>query len=116
MREKKFIFVKKAGKYDFRADEVIYHEHLAQPEEVKYRQVDGGGLFEVNTGEKTIKLFGSSGDFGRTRDIETAVKQCLSQIREVIADYIYRRKDIEVDTSDFTVITVNELGEKTLYK
>ena len=116
MREKKFIFVKKAGKYDFRADEVIYHEHLAQPDEVKYRQVDGGGLFEVDTEAKTIKFFGRSGDFGRTRDIETAVKQCLSQIREVIADYIYRRKDIEVDTSDFSVVTIDELGEKTVIK
>ena len=80
MRQRKFIIVKdwNGKNIEIRIGYPIYHRDLLNKSDEK-NHIDcyGGGKWDVDFDNKTIKLYGASDDFGKPnkRDIEIAIKK-----------------------------------------
>ena len=102
MRQRKFIIVKDwSGKnIEIRIGYPFYHRDLLNKSDEK-NNIDcyGGGRWDVDFENKTIKLYGTSDDFGKPnkKDIEIALKNLDIHDWWVMSIAIGRSYEVEID-------------------
>ena len=107
MRQRKFIIVKdwNGKNTEIRIGYPIYHRDLLnKSDSVDHISCYGGGKWDVDFDNKTIKLYGASDDFGKPnkRDIEVAIKKMdmLSWWR--VSHAIEASYDIEIEEDELS--------------
>jgi len=107
MRQRKFIIVKDwDGKnIEIRIGYPIYHRDLLNKSDEK-NNIDcyGGGRWDVNFENKTIKLYGHSDDFGKPskKDIEVAIKNLDMHSWWQISHAIEASYDKDIDENELS--------------
>lgn len=107
MRQRKFIIVKdwNGKNIEIRIGYPIYHRDLLNKSDEK-NHIDcyGGGLWDVNFENKTIKLYGDSDDFGKPskKDIEVAIKNLDNIDWWRISHAIEHSYDVEIDEDELS--------------
>ena len=108
MRQRKFIIVKdwNGKNIEIRIGYPIYHRDLLNKfDEKNHIDCYGGGRWDVDFENKTIKLYGASDDFGKPnkKDVEIAVKN-LTRVHDwwVISHAIEVSYDIDIDEDELS--------------
>lgn len=107
MRQRKFIIVKdwNGKNIEIRIGYPIYHRDLLNKSDEK-NHIDcyGGGRWDVNFENKTIKLYGASDDFGKPdkRDIEVAIKKMDMHSWWQVSYAIDASYDIEIEEDELS--------------
>lgn len=107
MRQRKFIIVKdwNGKNIEIRIGYPIYHRDLLnKSDEKNYIDCYGGGRWDVDFENKTIKLYGVSDDFGKPskKDIEVAIKNLDMHSWWQVSHAIDASYDIDIDEDELS--------------
>ena len=111
MLEPKYVIVKHGGRYEFRARYVDYHRTLLSYDEIRMGMCDGGGFWGVDGEQKRVTLYDSSSDFGRSKNIEAAIRQDGAHLLEMLGKVCDKTGE-EHDLSDYTIAYDDAIGHR----
>ena len=109
MRQRKFIITKDwdGNNIELRIGYPIYHRDLLNNSDhihIQHISCYGGGKWDVDFENKTIKLYGASDDFGKPtkKDVEAAIKNLDIHDWWQISHAIEASYDIEIDEDELS--------------
>lgn len=112
MKQNKYIIVRNGrGGLAFKAGYVEFHRHLATDEELRNREVAGGGLFRLDREGKNVVLYGSSDDFGAPDDLDAVAALMYKEILERVSEVFELVHHEEADLSEYKIQYVDKSGE-----